>query len=286
MGATFFLLLLITVTVISIILIVLGISKGKKLKHNPTLISGIIMLCFPILFSLLFVVNNYEQFQYEKSLDYAVDNRDINRVAELLNSGINPDDCYRGTYTPLMMACTGDGRYDIARLLVKHGSNVNKEFLGYDDGSQKGYTSLFYAVQSSNLDLVLLLVENGADINHQSEDGMTPLMRACETSNYKVVKLLIDKGADANAIDREGKTVLCHACNPDYYAIYSLIKGLLAQGADVNYKTSTGKTLADLVLINKFRVKEHHLDYDTFDFGEGVIGFEDNYKKILNLLDK
>ena len=220
------------------------------------------------------------------SLAYAVDNREINRVSELLNNGINADDCYRGTFTPLMMACTGDDRYDIARLLVKHGSNVNKEFLGYDDVSQKGYTSIFYAVQSSNLELVLLLIENGADINHQAEDGMTPLMRACETSNYKVVKLLIDKGADVNAIDREGKTVLYHACNPDYYAIYSIIKGLLAQGADANYRTTTGKTLADLVLINKSRVKEHHSDYDTFDFGEGVMGFDDNYKKVLNLLDK
>lgn len=82
MGATFFVLLLIFITCISIILIALGISKKKKLKYNPILIAGIVLICIPVLSIVLTVLNNYSISQYEKSIEAAVNKRDINRVSE------------------------------------------------------------------------------------------------------------------------------------------------------------------------------------------------------------
>lgn len=201
--------------------------------------------------------------------------------------GVNPDESFKGTYTPLMSACTGNDGYDIAKLLIEHGSNVNQAFAGNSDGSQKGYTPIFFAANLSDIKLVKLLMDNGADVNHQAEDGITPLMRACETSNYKVAKLLIENGSDVNAVDKESKSVLYHACNPkNYYAIYCIVNDLLENGANADYKTNNGETLIDLALRNKSKVKEHRSDYDTFDFGTDVSGFKDNYDKILRVLGK
>ena len=42
--------------------------------------------------------------------------------------------------------------------------------------------------------LVKLLVDYGANIDPQSVNGGTPLMRAIETSQIDIIKLLLEKG--------------------------------------------------------------------------------------------
>lgn len=118
--------------------------------------------------------------KYSKTIEYAADTNNYQEVKRLLESGVSPDECFsNGTYTPLMHASTiGDG-YDVAKLLLEHKANPNLEFGGYGDGSDKGYTALMYAVdEPENLNLVKLLVEYGADVNHVAADGKTPLKEA------------------------------------------------------------------------------------------------------------
>ena len=45
--------------------------------------------------------------------------------------------------------------------------------------------------------LVKLLLDAGANIDAQSVNGGTPIMRAIETSQKDIVKLLIERGYDA-----------------------------------------------------------------------------------------
>jgi len=53
---------------------------------------------------------------------------------------------------------------------------------------------LHHACHSGQVDLVQLLLENGAEIDAQTISGGTPLMRAVESSREAVVELLISKG--------------------------------------------------------------------------------------------
>ena len=67
----------------------------------------------------------------------------------------------------------------------------------------KGFTPLHYAVKSGSLQVIIELIEKGADVNHRAkwklEEGCvvdkTPLFRA---RSYEIVKFLMQKGAKPN----------------------------------------------------------------------------------------
>jgi ankyrin repeat protein len=66
--------------------------------------------------------------------------------------------------------------------------------------NNKGMTSLHFAVYSGNLDVVQLLIENGAKVEMKSyREYTTPLHIACQRNFKDIAKLLIENGADVNA---------------------------------------------------------------------------------------
>ncbi|MBF0913866.1 ankyrin repeat domain-containing protein [Candidatus Gracilibacteria bacterium] len=46
-----------------------------------------------------------------------------------------------------------------------------------------------------NLD-VMMLLENGAEINAKGEDGFTAIQNACFNGNIEIIKILLDQGAN------------------------------------------------------------------------------------------
>lgn len=67
-----------------------------------------------------------------------------------------------------------------------------------------GTTLLHSASKSGNMELVRLLIQEGADVNVQDEDGESPLHGAMARSdNYNVARTLIENGADLSV---DGKT--------------------------------------------------------------------------------
>ncbi|OCK88748.1 ankyrin, partial [Cenococcum geophilum 1.58] len=51
-----------------------------------------------------------------------------------------------------------------------------------------------------HLEVVKLLLENGADVAVASNDGWTPLNSASSSGHLEVVKLLLKNGADVNCL--------------------------------------------------------------------------------------
>jgi hypothetical protein len=73
-----------------------------------------------------------------------------------------------------------------------------------DDG---GATPLHYAAAFSNPDVIIALIEAGADVNAAIEDGRTPLHAAAsENSNPDVITALLEAGADGSTKNNDGKT--------------------------------------------------------------------------------
>lgn len=58
---------------------------------------------------------------------------------------------------------------------------------------QHGQTALMLAVSHGRLDMVMMLIEAGADINIQDEDGSTALMCAVEHGHLDIVKYLLSQ---------------------------------------------------------------------------------------------
>ena len=65
----------------------------------------------------------------------------------------------------------------------------------------EGKTALHYAAREKYPAIVKLLLERGADPNHQTEEGRTPLMEAALWGRYENVEHLLQKGANKGLVD-------------------------------------------------------------------------------------
>jgi ankyrin repeat protein len=63
------------------------------------------------------------------------------------------------------------------------------------------------AVQSNKADKLNLLLQSGAVINHRDNRGFTALHRAAEMGHVEIVKILLANGAD-RSIEAESHTAL------------------------------------------------------------------------------
>jgi hypothetical protein len=104
---------------------------------------------------------------------------------------------------------------------------------------KNGHTLLHCAAELGNLDVVKMLVENGADVDAQDVHGATPLFCALSfNGNEDVVAYLIQKGADINhAIKFKDRSVLKVAIKN---ANLAYARMLCEAGADTCKKTHLG----------------------------------------------
>jgi ankyrin repeat protein len=86
-----------------------------------------------------------------------------------------------------------DHPYDIARLLINYGVDVNSK----DDDLR---TPLHQAAEFGIPEVTKLLLNNGADVNVKDDLRGTPLLYAVrQNGNLGIIKLLLEHGADVNA---------------------------------------------------------------------------------------
>jgi len=76
--------------------------------------------------------------------------------------------------------------------------------------ANKDITPLCQAITKGDFETVKKLVEFGTDVNTTS-NGMTPLMFAARYNKVEIVKLLLNNGANSYMKDSKGFTALKHA---------------------------------------------------------------------------
>ena len=92
--------------------------------------------------------------------------------------------------------------------IVCSGTGLNRQ------GKGSGYTPLHSAVSINDLEMVNLLLNNGADPNIQGKEGNTPLHLAITfKASDAVISALRRRGANVNAQNKIGLTPLHYACN-------------------------------------------------------------------------
>lgn len=80
--------------------------------------------------------------------------------------------------------------------------------------TESGYTVLMDACGKGNYEIAKLLIDNGADVNAQDKNGQTALWSAFSFYVYdqdlklKIIKLLIDSGININLKDKNGNNIL------------------------------------------------------------------------------
>lgn len=103
----------------------------------------------------------------------------------------------RGT-TPLMIA-VGQGEIQIAEYLIQHGADINH--VNETNDNALTYTlEVFEGSQKEIIPLIKLLLQHNINIEiKEHEANFTPLMIACQKGYLEVVKLLVEQGANVNA---------------------------------------------------------------------------------------
>lgn len=119
------------------------------------------------------------------------------------------------------------------RLHLESGNDVNQII-------ETEGTLLQAAIKSYNGALAKLLIEAGADTNLVSDaDDQPPLTLAIRLDDLEVLSLLIENGADIDGEDSEGRTPLFKTLRPDRSDTRIF---LIENGADVNKSLHSGTT--------------------------------------------
>ncbi len=94
---------------------------------------------------------------------------------------------------PSLLQAAFDGNLDLTRKLLQTGANVNEK-----NTDRIAATPLYYAIvkKKPNLEVIKLLIKNGAAINAQTTAGITPLMAAIKIGNIEIVKILLNEKPD------------------------------------------------------------------------------------------
>lgn len=122
--------------------------------------------------------------------------------------------------------------------------NIVEEFsLDLDARDEDGSTSLHWAVvrdDDTSPNMVKSLLRHHANINATDNNGLVPLHYASRLGKLEVVKLLLGNGAKKDACTRETYTPLILAA---YNNRPDVVEALLAAGADVNIQSHDGTAL-------------------------------------------
>jgi ankyrin repeat protein/superfamily II DNA or RNA helicase len=130
------------------------------------------------------------------------------------------------------------GDVELVEVLLDEGANPNVK-------DERGWTPLHYVALSGVEKIAMLLVSRKAEVNAKDNEGKTPLHYAAENHQTSIVDVLVSAGADPNIKDNLGRT-------PLHYAVLALqnvkdydtrvIRALLGAAADPNARDDEGRT--------------------------------------------
>ncbi|MBW3624055.1 MAG: ankyrin repeat domain-containing protein [Armatimonadetes bacterium] len=159
----------------------------------------------------------------------AVEENDLDLVREALARGADPN-VHLHPESVLnhtsLFWAVNRGNVELVRLLLDHGAKVAAE-LSCDE------TSLHRAAEEGHLEILELLLkaDGKAALNAYNDLDRTPLMGAVENGHAEAARMLLDAGADVNAHNepRIGETALKYAVER---GDADLVEMLLKAGAD------------------------------------------------------
>lgn len=170
---------------------------------------------------------------------------------------------------------------DFYTLILSNQIEKVKEVLHYTDISEYTFFNrddniLTSLVGRDELEMLKLLLENGANPNYQTYTGYrkkyisyTPLMTAAYCGKLDFVELLLKHGADVTLKDRNNETVLHHAIYKDNKMKFEIIQLLIKHGMNIDTPGYEGRTILyfailhtkDVKLINQILTLGPNLDY-------------------------
>ncbi len=144
-----------------------------------------------------------------------------------------PSSAQDGDAPPDLFDLVKAGRTEEVRIIVESDPSL------VDAVDDLGYTALNWAATRGHWDILSLLLDTDADVDHIGGDGGTVLHRAAHHDRPDMVGLLIERGADISIQNQWGRTPLHVSIRRGCTGVATL---LLDQGADPDATTLEGWT--------------------------------------------
>jgi ankyrin repeat protein len=181
-----------------------------------------------------------------------------------------------------LIIASDKGYTDVVLDLLNKGADINTS-------TWEGVTPLMFAVQNQDTAMVQMLVLNGADMDKKPDNGIPVLINAVINNNFYITEYLIRRGADINIGDNKGNTALIYGAAYGHFVISDM---LLYYDADLSKKNNSG---ADALMVASyfgdydiaFRLIEEGANVNSKDFrGYSAIHYatQNGYTDLIELL--
>ena len=122
-----------------------------------------------------------------------------------------------------LMLAAHQGHADVVLTLLQHGAEVNLT-------TQYGESALHFAIIQLHLPVIKLLVDHNADVDSATHLHNSPIHFAVKAKDIEVLRCLLEAGA---VVDTASKSQLCLGLATDFADI-PLLELVLQQGASIN----------------------------------------------------
>jgi len=182
---------------------------------------------------------DYQDERSFSAIHYACSNGNLEMTEALLNKGCRSDIMDKDGNTPLLFAASqpaSNEHFQLLISLIEFGADPNVQ-------NFNGDTPLHLASLNGNNSMVAFLIENGANVNAKNLEGSSPLHLAVSAGHLEIVSYLATHGAFINPQDDEGDSPLHYAVREP---IPELIQLLINSGAEVDVVNEDQESPLDL----------------------------------------
>ncbi|HZS44634.1 MAG TPA: ankyrin repeat domain-containing protein [Blastocatellia bacterium] len=195
---------------------------------------------------------------------------DLGGVRSLLDVGLDVNSIDDATERTALQEAVGNNNLEMVKLLVSAGAGVNGVMAPAKVGKNENVLKaipLNAISGETSVEIVDLLISEGADVGLAEWDGRFPLLTSSGIAKPEVIKELISRGADVNQDDG--------SFTPLMYAAVGFVPEnldvLIKAGADVNHRNDANSALT-------LTISEHKVEAFRILINAGAkVDFKDEF---------